>query len=107
EGVAETMRGVEVKLDNGTSIAGHVAVLAVGHEERQVRGNGLAIRAGSVDDTPLDPYARVMVLGSGLSMVDAWLTLAGRRHQGPIIVVSRNGLLPRGHEPVAPIELED
>ena len=56
----------------------------VGHEERQVRGNELAVRAGSIADTPLDPYARVMVLGSGLSMVDAWLTLAGRKHQGPI-----------------------
>ena len=47
-----------------------------------------------------------MVLGSGLSMVDAWLTLAGRRHQGPIIVVSRHGLLPRKHKPVDPLSLD-
>lgn len=106
EGVEETAHGVEVRLDDGSSIVGHVAVLALGHEERQVRGNDLAVRAGSIGDTPLDPYARVMVLGSGLSMVDAWLTLAGRRHQGPIIVVSRHGLLPRSHQPATPLALE-
>ncbi|RDE08584.1 FAD/NAD(P)-binding protein [Pelagibacterium lacus] len=105
EAVEETARGVEVRLDDGSSIIGHAAVLALGHEERQARGNGLSVRAGSLADTPLDPYARVMVLGSGLSMVDAWLTLAGRRHQGPIIVVSRHGLLPRAHKPVVPLDI--
>jgi uncharacterized NAD(P)/FAD-binding protein YdhS len=106
EGIEETARGVDVKLDDGSSLIGHVAVLAIGHEERQVRGNSLAVKAGSQADTPLDPYARVMVLGSGLSMVDAWLTLAGRRHQGPIIVVSRHGLLPRSHKTVTPLSLD-
>lgn len=104
--VEETNRGVEVKLDDGTSIVAHAAVLAVGHEERQARGNELAVRAGSASDTPLDPFARVLVLGSGLSMVDAWLTLAGRHHRGPIIVVSRHGLLPRRHAQVTPLDLD-
>ena len=44
--------GVEVRLDDGSSMIGHVAVLAVGHEERQVRGNELAVRAGSIKPTP-------------------------------------------------------
>ena len=105
EAVEETEGGVEVRLDDGGSIVAHAAVLALGHEERQARGNDLSVRAGSLADTPLDPYARVMVLGSGLSMVDAWLTLAGRRHQGPIIVVSRHGLLPRSHSPAEPLDL--
>lgn len=107
EAVEETARGVEVSLDDGSSVIGHAAVLDLGHEERQVRGNDLAVRAGSIADTPVDPYNRVMVLGSGVSMVDAWLTLAGRHHQGPIIVVSRHGLLPRAHKPVPPIELDE
>lgn len=105
--IEETARGVDVQLDDGTSLVGHVAVLAVGHEERQVRGNQLAVRAGSLADTPIDPFARVMVLGSGLSMVDAWLTLAGRHHKGPIVVVSRHGLLPQGHKTVAPIVIDE
>lgn len=106
EAIEDTAKGVEVRLDDGSSIVAHTGVLAVGHEERQVRGNELAVRAGSIADTPLDPYAKVLVLGSGLSMVDAWLTLAGRRHQGPIIVVSRHGLLPRKHKPVEPASLD-
>lgn len=105
-GVSELSSGVEVRLDNGTSLIGHAAVLAVGHEERQMRGRGLSVRAGSPADTPLDPYARVMILGSGLSMVDAWLSLAGNEHLGPVLVVSRHGLLPRAHALVRPLELD-
>ena len=104
-GINELPSGVEVKLENGTSLIGHAAVLAVGHEERQMRGRGLVIRAGSQQDTPLDPYAKTMILGSGLSMVDAWLSLVGNGHLGPILVVSRNGLLPRKHRPTEPLPL--
>lgn len=105
-GLSEVSSGVEVRLANGTSLIGHTAVLAVGHEERQMRGRGLSVRAGSAADTAIDRYARVMILGSGLSMVDAWLSLAARDHLGPIIVVSRNGLLPRRHEKVTPMPLD-
>lgn len=104
--INELPSGVEVRLENGSSLVGHAVVLAVGHEERQMRGRGLAIRAGSPQDTPLDPYARTMILGSGLSMVDAWLSLAGNGHLGPILVVSRNGLLPRKHRPTEPTQLD-
>src|SRR5690606_32003094 len=50
--------------------------------------------------------AAVMILGSGLSMVDAWISLADAQHRGPIIVVSRNGLLPKGHRDVPPLEID-
>lgn len=105
-GITELPSGVEVRLENGSSLIGHAAILSVGHEERQMRGRGLAVRAGSAADTPLEPYARTMILGSGLSMVDAWLSLAGNGHLGPILVVSRNGLLPRKHVPVEPVPLD-
>jgi uncharacterized NAD(P)/FAD-binding protein YdhS len=105
-GMAETPAGVEVSLDNGTSVVSHAAVLAVGHEEQPARGRGIAVRVGSARDTPLDPEAPVMILGSGLSMVDTWLRLADVDHSGPIYVVSRHGLLPRGHKRVAPTSLD-
>lgn len=98
--------GVEVLLANGTVQVGQVAVLAVGHEEQPARGNGLAVRAGSDADTDLDPEASVMILGSGLSMVDAWLTLAARRHRGRVSIVSRHGLLPLEHHPVSPLDID-
>jgi uncharacterized NAD(P)/FAD-binding protein YdhS len=99
--------GVEIVLANGASVLAHAAVLAVGHEESPARGRGIAVRVGSDADTPLNPDAPVLVLGSGLSMVDAWLTLAQARHRGPITVVSRHGLLPRRHEPVPKATLDE
>lgn len=47
---------------------------------------------------PVD--ARVLVLGSGLSAVDALQTLFQRRHRGPITLLSRHGLLPAAHAEV-------
>jgi len=98
--------GVEAALDNGSSVLGHAAVLAVGHEEQPARSKGIAVRVGSWADTPLDPEAPVMILGSGLSMVDAWLTLSQAGHSGPITVVSRHGMLPKGHQQVEKFALE-
>src|SRR5690606_26053248 len=104
--VRDTPKGVETVLDNGTSIVSHYAALAVGHETQPSRGRGIAVRVGSDRDTPLDPQAPVIILGSGLSMVDAWLSLAESDHRGQILVVSRNGLLPKGHEDVAPLSID-
>jgi uncharacterized NAD(P)/FAD-binding protein YdhS len=47
-----------------------------------------------------------MILGSGLSMVDAWVSLSEARHRGPITVVSRNGLLPKAHKNVPPLNID-
>ncbi|SMQ86192.1 Uncharacterized NAD(P)/FAD-binding protein YdhS [Devosia lucknowensis] len=105
--VRETRQGMETVLDNGTVITSDYAVLAVGHETQPSRGRGIAVRVGSDRDTPLDPEAPVMILGSGLSMVDAWLTLAETSHRGHVLVVSRNGLLPMGHQDVEPLLIDE
>lgn len=104
--IIETAAGVEVLLDNGASVLGHAAVLAVGHEQQPARGRGIAVRVGSAEDTPLPAEAAVMILGSGLSMVDAWLRLADAGHRGPVFVVSRHGLLPHSHRKIEPIDLD-
>lgn len=104
--IEQTKSGVETVLANGTSVMSHHAVLAVGHETQPARGRGLAVTVGSDRDTPLDRNAEVMILGSGLSMVDAWLTLAQAEHRGPILVVSRNGFLPKGHKNTTPLSID-
>lgn len=101
-----TGNGVEVVLGNGTSLVGRWAVLAVGHETQPARSKGIAVRAGSQQDTALDPDAEVMILGSGLSMVDAWVSLSEASHRGRITVVSRNGLLPQAHKDVPPLSID-
>ncbi|ODT82720.1 MAG: hypothetical protein ABS76_06570 [Pelagibacterium sp. SCN 64-44] len=106
EALNQTEAGVEVLLGNGARLAGHYAVLAVGHETQPARGRGIAVRAGSEQDGPLDRDAPVMILGSGLSMVDAWVSLSEARHRGRIVVVSRNGLLPRAHKDVPALAID-
>lgn len=50
----------------------------------------------------LDPAAPVLILGTGLTMVDSVLTLDAADFAGPIVVLSRRGLLPRAHAPAQP-----
>lgn len=102
--ISPTASGVEVALANGTSVVAHLAVLATGHDEQPAQGH--AVRMGSEADTALDPDSRVMVLGTGLSMVDAFLALEQRGHKGEIIAVSRRGLLPSPHRKGNPIKLD-
>jgi len=50
----------------------------------------------------LEPDARMLLVGSGLTMVDMVVTLLEQQHRGPILAISRRGLLPRRHAAVAP-----
>ncbi|WP_172448479.1 FAD/NAD(P)-binding protein [Caulobacter mirabilis] len=45
----------------------------------------------------LDPDAPVLLIGTGLTMVDIALKLTEDGHRGPMVAVSRRGLLPRAH----------
>ncbi len=41
----------------------------------------------------------ILIIGSGLTALDAILALDRQKHQGKIYVVSRRGLLPQAHQP--------
>ena len=58
----------------------------------------------------LPPEATVLLLGTGLTMVDTVVSLQARGHRGRILAVSRRGLRPnphRSYHPIAPYLLPE
>lgn len=94
--------GVLLTLADGRRLRGAVAVLATGMfpaaRTRQTQSSGLNAAALDPWDVSamarLDPLSTVLIIGSGLTMVDAVVSLEQAGHRGPIEVFSRHGLLP-------------
>lgn len=95
--VAPTASGVDVQLASGVSLPSHAVVLAVGHDPEPVQQFPFAVRPCVSDELVQDPDADILVLGTGLSMIDTWLTLTAQGHRGRIVALSRRGLLPQPH----------
>lgn len=98
--------GYVVRLASGGEITADDVVLAATHPSpaapeafSPVAGDPRLIAdtqdAAALD--ALDPDARVLIVGTGLSMADIVASLERRGHRGPITAVSRRGLLSRGH----------
>ncbi|MET0246639.1 MAG: FAD/NAD(P)-binding protein [Sphingomonas sp.] len=102
--------GATLRLGRRTIVA-DVAVLAVGNLPPHVPP-GLdpdALPADRYMGNPWDPglaeglgeQDTVLIIGTGLTMVDVALTLDASGYKGRIVALSRRGLLPRSHGPGA------
>ncbi len=104
--VTPNASGVEVELANGTSLFAHAVILAAGHDPEPASELSFAVRPGSDADTRLPADADVLILGTGLSMVDTWLALKANGHKGSVTALSRRGLLPAPHRAGRPLLLD-
>ena len=98
--------GVAVALASGEVLEADAAVLAVGHDTGSASAFPFAVRPGAPADTPLADDASVLILGTGLSMIDTWLALKAQGHRGTVTALSRRGLLPLPHLSARPEPLE-
>lgn len=107
--------GWMVHLARGPSLPAEAVILAVGHRPPSdpIGPRWSGPRTRFIAD-PWRPFATnvigpddpVVVLGTGLTAVDAVLSLSQQPRRAPITLVSRNGLLPQMHRP-APVPPAD
>ncbi|WP_202839534.1 FAD/NAD(P)-binding protein [Luteimonas saliphila] len=107
--VERTLGGFRVYLADGGQFFSDRVVLAPGalppqrlagvgpRLARSERYIGWPWQEDAIDRIP--PDARVLLVGTGLTMADVVVSLRRRRHQGGIVAISRRGLLPRSHLP--------
>jgi uncharacterized NAD(P)/FAD-binding protein YdhS len=103
--IREGQHGVTITLADGTEHAGDIAILATGHEAATSHQPGQADPWASVAGLPKD--AAVLILGTGLTMADYVLSLLREGHRGPIVAMSRRGLLPKAHQRLAPAQIDE
>ncbi len=104
--VREASAGVEVALTDGQSVRADVAILACGHEA-VVEDGPLHLSPWTEPvggDAPAD--STLLILGTGLTMVDTATALNERGHLGRIVAVSRRGLIPHAHRDVEALPID-
>jgi uncharacterized NAD(P)/FAD-binding protein YdhS len=121
--VTETASCVSVTLRDGTWLAGDVAILATGHEQAIPRSSCRVDPGGDLWGDPwvdswgdrsapssahaIDKDATVLIVGTGLTMVDYVSSLLCGGHRGPVIAMSRRGLIPNAHRRVAAMRIKE
>lgn len=109
-----------ITLADGTEVAAEALVLAIGNQPPEP----LAVAAEAGPRLINDPWSTeaataitqaaasggdVVLIGTGLTTIDAILSLCAAGHEGRIVAVSRRGQIPRAHADFvpAPVELSD
>ncbi len=104
--------GLQLVLGDGGRLAADALVLATGNPPARVPAAvaGLVDHPAMIADpwqagriAGIDPQARVIIMGTGLTAADVLATLVRQGHHGPIEAFSRRALRPREQRPVEPV----
>jgi uncharacterized NAD(P)/FAD-binding protein YdhS len=105
--VSEGFGSVTVSLADGSRLVGDIAVLATGHDAATARSAWHANPWISPSVPGFGKDATVLILGTGLTMADYVLSLLHEGHRGPIVAMSRRGLMAKAHRRTAPLALRE
>ena len=116
-----TLDGWSVSLGDGSRVSGQALVLAQGNQAPQAPPLARGLPSELFVNDPWSEAGRkaimkaagsggdVLLIGTGLTMIDVVLSLDEARLRGRITALSRRGLVPRTHAEhgVAPVTLEE
>ena len=105
--VSEGWDDVTVSLADGSRLAGEFVILATGHDAATARSAWHADPWISPSVPGFSKDATVLILGTGLTMADYVLTLLREGHRGPIVAMSRRGLMAKAHQRTTPLSFTE
>jgi uncharacterized NAD(P)/FAD-binding protein YdhS len=117
---APTADGWKLELQDGGTVEAQAVVLAIGNQppeplafasaagERFI-GNPWSDEAKAAVREAAASGGDVLLVGTGLTMIDAVLSLSAAGHQGRIVALSRRGQIPKAHADfvAAPVAIDE
>src|SRR3984885_6419523 len=104
-GLSERDGSVTLRLASSETAVFDLAVLCCGHEASEALDAPFVSPWEDPSSWNASPDSTILILGTGLTMVDAAIALSESGHRGPIVALSRRGLLPQAHRRVEPMQI--